>query len=163
MKSVAAVGTVHFLSSSIAESWDEAEHLLYAHHAEVGILEQSRFRPNREMRQNLEKAGVLEVYVMRDEDRRLQGYAVFTVHPHPDYEGSLWARQDALYVHPAWRGKSAAEFMRWQFARLREKYAGVEIVCYSTPRKPFGSLLELMGFREMEVAYILGREEARLA
>ena len=150
--------SIAFQCSNIAESWGEAFPLLLAHHREVGALPQERFRPDREFYLRLEGAGVLDVYTMRD-CGKLVGYASFVVMPeHGHYPGSVWAKQDALYVAPSHRGPVAADFIRWQDEKLRSKYPGVEILRQSTARRDFSGLLEVLGYRQVETAYLLDRK-----
>lgn len=163
MKSVAVKSPVTFQLETIAATWESAFPLMLAHHREVGPLPQERFRPDRAFYDNLERAGVLMVFTMRAESK-LVGYGTFVVLPlHPFYPQSTWARQDCLYVAPAHRGPMASEFLRWQDDAIRERYPDVEIIRHVTPKKDYSPLLEALGYRPMEWAWIRDRQEAKLA
>lgn len=156
-KSALASKAVTFQLETVGGTWEEAFPLLLAHHREVGVLPQERFRPDKAFYENLEKFGALLVFTLRDAGK-VCGYGTFTVLPvHAHYPDSVWARQDSLYVDPPHRGKTALDFIKYQDDQLRWRFPSVEIVRQCTPRKDFGSLLKLLGYREMETSYLLDR------
>lgn len=157
MKSVAVKLPVTFQLETVAATWESAFPLLLAHHREVGVMPQDRFRPDKKFYESLEEFGALLVFTLRD-DGKLCGYGTFTVLPvHAHYPDSVWARQDALYVDPPHRGKTALDFVKYQDEQLRWRFPSVEIVRQCTPRKDFSPLLKLLGYREMETSFILDK------
>lgn len=131
---------------------------MYRHAAEVGPLPFRRFKPNRKFYDGLEHAGVLDVFTMRDLGK-LVGYAVFSTLPNPDYLDTWWCRESCIYVEPDYRGIPAMRFQGFQDRALRGKYPDAEVVRFSTARKDRGAVLEGMGYRRLETAYILDRDE----
>lgn len=117
---------ITFAAETIAGMWDEAQGLMAAHHAEVGMLPGARFAPDRQQYVTLENLGTLKGFSLR-EGGHLIGYAVYLITDrHLHYPGTVIAMQDVLYVIEEARGRAAVQFLRWMDLELQR--LGVEFV-----------------------------------
>lgn len=100
----------------------------------------------------LEQAGLLHVAVARSEGA-LVGYHIFVVRAPQHHMSTPMAFSDATYLKPRFRlGFNGIRFLRFAGDSTRSMGAkGVYIS--STTRKPFGKVLEWLGFRETERIY----------
>lgn len=125
--------------------------LMRAHSTEVGLLEPGRFAPNMAIYRELEKLGMLRLF-LAEVDGKVVGYQAFLLTHHPHYSGVVWAQADAVYVAPEHRGVGAVRFLQWADAELMDE--GVEVIQRGVSvRKDFGHLLEWMDYEVGEVTY----------
>ncbi|MDB4893134.1 MAG: hypothetical protein JWL61_4989 [Gemmatimonadetes bacterium] len=105
------------------------------------------------------EAGVVRLFTARLPDAlyegkgSLVGYACFFVKPHMHYAGSVQAVQDVLYLHPAVRGGTGAEFISWCDEQLRSE--GVQVVHHHAKQAhpQLGKALERLGYQAVETVY----------
>jgi hypothetical protein len=100
----------------------------------------------------LELAGMLHVATARSEGE-LVGYHIFIVRAPQHHMSTLMAFSDATYLKPRYRlGFNGIRFLR--FAGDSTRSAGARgVYISSTTRKPFGRVLEWLGFTETERIY----------
>lgn len=137
---------------TISGAWDELTKLLHHHNMEVGALSNSDFAPERAWYEMVERAGLIKLHTMRY-DGELVGYSCMFITPHNHYPQTKWARQDAIYVVPEWRGFAAVRFMKFVDAEL--KHMGVtHVVRQVTTKRDFSRTLERMGYEAKEINYL---------
>lgn len=142
---------VAFAQESFAQVWDEAEALLFANHAETGMLDHAEFEPDKERYLQIEATGMFRVFTARDQGR-LVGYSLFFVSTHLHYRTKKFASPDTLFVHPDYRGLPAVRFIRWADDRLKAE--GVHYVYRHVSRKKdYSRTLERLGYEPVEVGY----------
>ena len=101
--------------------------------------------PDYEIWSELEKAGLLIVYVARDKDNNVIGYAVFTIGMSMFNKGLQYSEQIALFVDKKNRAKVAVGFMRKTEVELSK--IGIEyIIRNSSSKKDIGKLYERLGY-----------------
>jgi GNAT superfamily N-acetyltransferase len=105
---------------SVSEAWDELVPLALEHHNEQRVP--WPFKPKRNVYENCERAGILRLFTMRDEDGLLIGYQAFNILEHPHFDCRI-AYQDTIYVLPEHRGFSAGKFLLWVDRQLAESGA----------------------------------------
>lgn len=83
----------------------------------------------------------------------LVGYALFFVRPAPHYAGSLQAAQDVIYLDPALRGGTGAEFIAWCDEQLRAD--GVQVVHHhqKNAHPALGKVLSRLGYTPVETVW----------
>lgn len=141
-----------FAHESVSETWNEAQDLIAANHHETGALPDEEFELDRSAYFKLEIAGILRLYTVRDAGK-LMGYALFTVSKHSHYRNTTIARQDVLYVVPAYRGVLACRFIEWTDAQLKGE--GVQrVLRHVTEKVDYSRVLEHLGYRLAEWAYL---------
>lgn len=135
----------------------EGMRLLYpAHWAEVAHDTDSLpLDVNYERYLQLESARMLHVAVAR-QDGHLVGYHIFVIRAPQHYKSTVTAFSDATYLKPACRlGFNGVRFLR--FAADSTRGAGAKgVYMSSTARKPFGKILEWLGFAETERIFYKG-------
>jgi GNAT superfamily N-acetyltransferase len=99
-----------------------------------------------------EKLGKLHVVTARD-DKKLIGYNLHFVSPHPHYKTTLFAQNDIIYLKPEYRGSGAGkELIRIADEKL--KALGVKIAyLHIKTEHDFSSLARREGYVEIEKIY----------
>ncbi len=143
-----------FASETVVGTWVEAAPLVREHHAEVGHLPLEDFFPDKDKYLELEKLGFLRLFTAREmPERKLAGYQLFIVSPHPHYSRLTMALQDLIYLSPRHRGLKAIRFILYADQQL--EYSGVDLITRHSPERNhgFGTSLERMGYQPMEQVY----------
>ena len=138
-----------------AEVIDEIKPLLTAHWLEIARhKDKIALNPDYEKYRLLDEGGMLHVVTVRKETK-LVGYFVTFVVPHIHYKDHTMATNDILYVDPDYRGGTAA-FKMFKYAETTLKDMGVtKLTVNMKSAHEFGSLLEHMGYKEIEKVYEL--------
>lgn len=131
---------------------DEIKPLLKLHYTEIAYYKDIPLNPDYELYRNAHKNGILRIYTARD-NNILAGYAIFFVRPAPNYNDSLQAVQDILFIEPSKRkGTLGIKFIRWCDDQLRA--SGVQVVYHHVKMlMDFGSILERQGYECLEKVY----------
>lgn len=104
---------------------------------------------------DLETAGMLHVAISRSEGA-LVGYHIFVIREPQHHMSTKMAFSDATYLKPRFRlGFNGIKFLRFAGDSTRESGAK-GVYMSSTTRKPFGKVLEWLGFKETERVYFKG-------
>lgn len=146
--------SLHFARSSLTvDLWAEALSLLVEHWREIGgHVTGAKLNPDLEQYARMQEAGIIRVFVARDERENLQGYALFTVTQSVHCQGITEAQQDALVVRPDYRGGFGSAFTKFVHASLFAE--GVDAIYEFTPAsRDFGAVLERQGFERMGTLY----------
>lgn len=152
---------VESLASILKSDEARIEKLIDAHWSEVAKYKHvMKLAPDMDRYLRLEKADLLHVVIMRDDDRRIVGYSVhFIVVAHPHYQHLMTAEDDVHYLVPELRGTGAHEEMR-RFALKTLKDHGVQIV---TARMkvdhPHDASLRRMGYVPFDMVYTINLTE----
>lgn len=142
---------VVFALETLAEAWNDAETLLFANHAESGMLPQAEFAPDKERYFEIEKTGMFRVFTARDAGR-LVGYSVVFVSTHLHYRNTKFASPDVLFVHPDYRGSAAVRFILWSDQQLRAE--GVQYIYrHISHKRDYSRTLQRMGYELVELGY----------
>ena len=146
---------MNYKVESFADVIDEIKPLLTAHWLEIARHKDViALNPDYEKYRLLDEGGMLHVVTVRKEDK-LVGYFVTFVAPHLHYKDHIMATNDILYVDPDYRGGTTA-FKMFKYAEKTLKDRGVEkIIINMKIAHEFGSLLDHMGYREIEKVYEL--------
>jgi hypothetical protein len=140
---------VSFKRECLGDFWSDALPLFEQNVAETGAVKE--FKPMREVYERLEELGLLHVYTIRVGDC-LVGYCSIITSEHPHFS-ETWAKQDALFVSPKYRGLTAVKFMHWVDGQLILK--GIKrILRQSTFSKDISRTLERMGYEPIEISYL---------
>lgn len=85
---------------------------------------------------------------------RLMGYAVFFITSHPHYQELQVFRNDVIYLHPQYRGKTAIVFIReCERACMARKIPGrvAMLTWHAKLSNTFSSLLTHLGYDTLEL------------
>jgi len=143
----------HIAKETVAAIEAEIPALAKLHHHEVGCLPDEDFDLNVEDYKKLEACGFLRVFTCRN-NKELVGYCVVNACPgHSHYRKLKWAVQDSLYVLPSYRGIMPVRFIIYMDLTLKAE--GFHIVHRAdTPKRPYGRLLEHIGYVPSDCGYI---------
>lgn len=143
--------SLEFAVEAYSDAIEEMRLLYPAHWAEVGNIHED-LAVNYERYVALDEARMLHVVVARSAGK-LVGYHIFVIRAPQHHMSTLMAFSDATYLKPRYRlGFNGIHFLRFASDSTRLTGAkGVHIS--STTRKPFGKVLEWLGFRETERVY----------
>jgi hypothetical protein len=133
--------------------FEEAEPLLQMHYQEIAHYHDIPLIPDRANYLKMQELGMLRFFSIRDEERKLEGYAVFLVRPNIHYSTSIQASQDILFLNPAHRkGRIGYRFIQW--CDLQLKLEGVQVVYHHVKKAHnFGPMLERLGYEEIDIIY----------
>ena len=133
----------------------EAQPLLQRHWEELARdKEDTPLDPDYEMYKRADRAGLFVVVTVRDEARRLVGYAGYFMRPHPHYKAFKWAVSDLLIVAPEHRNAGLGDqLLRFIEKSLRER--GVQRMHTTTKvaHPALGRLLVACGHERIEAGY----------
>ena len=112
---------------TLADVKEECGDLIAAHWVEIAVWPDISLDPDWSGYENLEKAGMLVIYTVRNETNQLVGYAVFFMRKHLHYKGHSWAANDIIWVHPDYRdGKIGANLVQFWEQDLQAR--GIHVV-----------------------------------
>jgi len=120
--------------------------------SEVCLHADFRLSPRWDIYLKLEDAGLFRVYTAR-KGHKLIGYAIYNVMPNMHYIDVLHATQDALYLHPDYRGGSSGiKLIKYADERLARM--GVDLVSHHVKVKnDFSPILKRLGYSQSEKIY----------
>lgn len=126
--------------------------LLHEHYAEIAHYQDIPINIDIDAYLRAEAQGILRIYTVRN-GIELIGYAIFGVKASIKYSGSLQAKQDVLYLAPAFRkGRVGMRFIQWCDTQLRGE--GVQVVYqHVKAAHNFGPMLERMGYELIDHIY----------
>ena len=141
-----------FARELVSQLWDEVQPLLEAHWREIAKHKDIPLSPNRVAYGMMETAGILRCFTARL-DGLLIGYAAYMVAPALHYSTSREARQDVLFLVPAFRrSRIGAQLITFADDELRRD--GVQVVHQHVKvAHNFGPLLERLGYEHVEHIY----------
>ncbi len=152
MQEIRARSQIKFERAYLHDFWDEAIALTKLNHQETGVMSVEEFAPNKAKYLEIEKLGFITTFTFRCAGE-LVGYCLMFVSNHLHYPSTLWAVQDTLFVRKDHRGLSAARFLIWVDAWLKEY--GVSVVMRQvTERLDFSRSLKRMGYTAIETGYM---------
>ncbi len=132
---------------------DEMKELYEAHWEEVANDKETiKLNPDYTTYFTLEKAGVLHVVSVRDDDK-LVGYHMSLIHPHMHYKESLTAFTDIFFIQKDYRkGRVGINLFKFMENSLRAK--GVQKIYMGTKLKlDIGPVLDKLGYTAVERIY----------
>lgn len=140
-----------FKSETLLESLEEAKPLLQKHWEEIAHYKDIPLNPDYELYFQLEKIGVLKVFICRNDQYKILGYAVYVVRPNMHYKHSLMAMQDIIYLDPNGRG-TGLFFLKWCDEQLKDM--GCQVVFqHIKAAHNFGPALERIGYGLQDLIY----------
>lgn len=111
----------------------------------------------------LEKAGIFRMYIVRNDDGEMAGYAGFMVMPHLHYKDDLWALADLFFVRPKFRAKRKLGLSYKERPKgagrtlfealeddLRQLSVSVINVTYKLANPAAGNMLKKLGYIHIE-------------
>jgi hypothetical protein len=133
---------------------NEIAPLLEAHWAEIAHYPDIPVNCNYDAYLKLEAAGILRIYTVRAH-LALIGYAIFLVSPNLHYGGSLQAKQDVLYLAPAYRrGRMGWRFIVWCDEQLRAEGVQVVVQHQKIAHPALGRILERIGYQAVDTLWM---------
>lgn len=115
--------TVTFARESLMACWDECLPLLHKHWEE-NRHDDGELDPDKEQYEKGERAGVFRLYTVRDEDKKLVGYACFAVFKSFWRKGTLEFGGHSLWLDPAFRkGWNGVRFIKFCLRSLKTEGA----------------------------------------
>ena len=112
---------------TLADVKEECVDLIATHWVEIAVWPDIPLDPDWSGYENLEKAGMLVIYTVRNETNQLVGYAVFFMRKHLHYKGHSWAANDIIWVHPDYRdGKIGTNLVQFWEQDLQAR--GIHVV-----------------------------------
>lgn len=94
-----------FSQEDLTESLlEEVKPLLLKHWQEISFYKDIPLDPDYDLYLRMQHNGNLKCFSCREDSGNLIGYAVYLVQPNPHYKGSIWAKEDILFVDPSKRG-----------------------------------------------------------
>lgn len=151
---------ITFQEEKFKEVIDEIKPLLESHYEEIAMYkDQVPFDPDYERYSQMCDLGVLHVVTARDEGR-IVGYYISFIVPHIHYKTTMYANNDILFLHPDYRGTTAAPRM-FKFAEKALKDKGVDVMMiHMKTYSSFDRMLERMGWDYTERLYTKCIKEA---
>ncbi|TFH47153.1 MAG: GNAT family N-acetyltransferase [Lysobacterales bacterium] len=136
----------------VGKMLEEALPMFKAHYEEIAKFKDIPLDIDIDAYLRIEKIGRLRVFTVRD-DGVLIGYAIFTVGPHPHYNGHIHAMQDILYLKPEYRkGRIGQRLISFSDEKLERE--GVDVVFQHVKvYADFGGLLEMLGYEKMDTIW----------
>lgn len=133
---------------------DELLPLLEVHREEISAFKDMPLNPMTENYVTLYNMYMYKVYVARDEDNAIIGYAGYFVHPNYHYQDYIYATQDVVYVEKSKRGfMLGTRLLNYADEQLKE--FGVAVVTHHVKvKQDFGVLLERIGYKWIEKIYM---------
>lgn len=127
--------------------------ILEVHREELSKYKDMILKPDWDMYYTLQNKEALEVYIVRDEDSNIKGYAVYFLSTNAHYSDFLYAHQDVFYVSQDRRGSRIAyNLIKYSEQKLKEK--GVSVIVHHTKTtNRFGEMLGKLGYGVAEVMY----------
>lgn len=139
------------------EPWDayyrDCQALWPEHYAEIAVQkDRMPMRPDVEAYQALERAGMLQIVVAR-EDGRMIGYVLSVIRAHLHYADVLCGFEDAYFLTKAHRkGFVGVKLLREAVEQMRR--AGVRKAFFMTKvAHDAGAIFERMGFTRSDIVY----------
>jgi GNAT superfamily N-acetyltransferase len=106
---------------------DECDDILAAHWREIAVWQDIPLDPDWAAYESLEKLGMLVIYTVRTDDKKLVGYAVFLIRKNIHYKNHSWAANDIVFVHPDYRdGRIGRRLVRFWEQDLKAR--GIHVV-----------------------------------
>lgn len=141
---------ISFQQEALFDIIHEIDDLLKMHYEEVACdQDRINLNPRWDHYRALEAVNAFIVYAARDEGK-LIGYAGFFVSPHMQYQDTVVAINDVLFLHPAYRkGVCGMKFIRFCDAEIA-KHAE-KIVWSVKTRIDYSAILRRLGYREEEI------------
>ncbi len=131
---------------------NEVKPLLSDHWEEVAYYKDIKLAPDYDLYEEIERKGMLRVFVMRVEGE-LVGYAAYFIKEHIHYKNTVMAAQDVVFIAKEHRGGSGYKFIKWCDEQL--KADGVHIVTqHVKAAHNFGKMLERMDYELMDLIYV---------
>ena len=130
---------------------EECGDLIAAHWVEIAVWPDIPLDPDWSGYENLEKAGMLVIYTVRNETNQLVGYAVFFMRKHLHYKGHSWAANDIIWVHPDYRdGKIGTNLVQFWEQDLQARGIHVVHVNVKVAHPALGFVLRLEKYTTVE-------------
>jgi len=141
---------ITYTTEELAYSIDELKSLSKLHYKEACPYDDIPLNVNWGRLILLEVNKALKFYAMR-KDGDLIGYALFIVADSIEYQGSLQASLNNIFIHPGNRGRGA-KFILWCDEQLKD--LGVQVVYHHVKSKnDYGLLLKRLGYDIMNIEY----------
>lgn len=133
---------------------DDIRPLLYQHWREIAVYPDIELDPDYAFYNAADKAGVLQIYTVRD-DAALVGYAIFVLRKgHAHYQRTGWAMNDIVWLHPEHRrlgvGKALCDF--WE-SDIRSRGISVVHVNSKVAHPALEMLLLACGYAQIEKGF----------
>jgi GNAT superfamily N-acetyltransferase len=144
-------GELTFAQEPFSEAVTEAIPLFYDHWREIDANQDIPLAPDFVQYANLDTAGLLRSFTVRDASNQLVGYANFFVQFGLHNRDSLRAFQDLIYIRPEHRG-NGHRFIAWIDEQLKAE--GVQVVYHLVSAAvDFGPTLTRLGYEFHETVY----------
>lgn len=118
------VSTVDYARETVAGLWDEIQPLLKKQADEVATFKDIPLTPDKELYFKMDASGLVRVFTARKEGR-LVGYSLFFVRASIQFQQSIQAQQDLIFIDKEERGFGGF-FIDWCDIQL--KLEGVQVV-----------------------------------
>lgn len=145
---------MHIQVESIADLVDELDPLIKLHWEQIARnKDKIKLNPDWEQYKTVEKAGMLRLYTIRDNDKSLVGYFCVLYMQHLHYADHIFAACDVIYIRPDKR-KGSAGYKLIKYAENDLAKLGVSLLSINTKtHAPFDKLLSKMGYNLTERLY----------
>jgi GNAT superfamily N-acetyltransferase len=130
---------------------DKFRQLILSNWTETGIKGMA-LDPAWPQYKSMAEAGLLRIYVAKDEANEIVGYSVYFVTEHLHYKTVKHALSDMIYIRPTRRG-FGKNFIAWIDEQLKNEGV-VAVYRHATMKNNFRVLLERMGYAAQETLYI---------
>lgn len=132
---------------------EELKPLLLEHWEEIAMYKDKiAFKPDYESYIAMEKVGAVQAVTVRD-DYKLIGYYISFIYIHPHYKDNKMAQNDVLFIHPDYRGGTAA-YRMFKFAEKELIKIGCSVnTIHMKTQFPFENLCQKIGMNKQEIIY----------
>lgn len=129
---------------------DEMPLLTKLHYAEISTHKHiKKLDPDWDQFITLEEAGIARTFTARDHGN-LVGYFITFTAPHIHFKGCTMSHNDAVYMHPHYRGSRAVKFFEAAIQDLRDNTDSDMLAVHMKLHAPFRKLLTKLGFEQTE-------------
>jgi ribosomal protein S18 acetylase RimI-like enzyme len=133
---------------------EECKSLIESHWRETTAWEDILLDPDWNVYDHLEKANIIVIYTVRNEENKLVGYSVFFVRKNPHYKQHTWALNDMIWVHPDYRdGKIGRRLAKFWEEDLKKRGVDVIHVTALITHPALGFVLKCEKYKSVDIVY----------
>jgi GNAT superfamily N-acetyltransferase len=127
--------------------------LFEEHWTEVTIDNSIPLDPDYEKLYTLQNMGLLHSLIVRTDEGELVGYMITFLTPHVHYKETMYAQNDAIFIHPSHRKGGLAYKMLKVFEECMTNKGADVLHMHVKVYLDFGSLLDRLGYTHEENIY----------
>lgn len=139
-----------FQHELMSDIYQEMSDCIEIHYQEIATHKHvKRLDPDWDQFFEMEDKGICRCFTARA-DNELVGYFITFTCPHIHFRGCIMSHNDAVFLHPAWRGVGAYRFFCAAIQDLKDNTDSDMLAVHMKLHAPFRKLLTKLGFEQTE-------------